>query len=503
MKKIKQLLSILLIWCVAFGLQPLSTCVSGSNADTAYAVKDGNIYFDEVNNLFPLAGTGTITGCDDSVTIAEIPSAINGKRVVFIGEYAFRGCSNLTKVTIPDSVTTIMSSAFDGCNGLSSVAISDGVSSIMCYAFRDCSSLTNVTLPDSVVSIGMGAFRDCTSLTSVTIGECGRSHSGAMPDDAEGIGVYAFNGCVNLTNITLPDSVNRIGMAAFAYCSSLTNIKIPDSVTRIDRAAFMKCSSMTSIRIPNAVTSIESETFSGCDGLTSVTISDCVTTIADAAFLACNKLTDIYYSGSQADWEKIDIGEYNESLTEAVIHYNSNGTGSNSNTTIPIPAPSGFSDVQPTAYYCDSVKWAVAQGITSGTSATTFSPEQTCTRAQILTFLWRAAGSPEPKGTAPFSDVGSNAYYAKAAAWAAEHGMVTGNRFAADTPCTRLEAVEYMWRYGGSLSSPDAGFDDVKSPAVDWAVNKGVTNGTGAITFSPEQTCTRAQIVTFLYRAFA
>lgn len=165
--------------------------------------------------------------------------------------------------------------------------------------------------------------------------------------------------------------------------------------------------------------------------------------------------------------------------------------------------PVGFGDVQSTAYYYDSVKWAVDQGITSGTSTTTFSPEQTCTRAQILTFLWRTAGSPEPKGTASFADVDNGAYYAKAAAWAAEQGMVTGNTLAADTPCTRLEAVEYMWRYDGRSSSPAAGFADVKSPAVDWAVNEGVTNGTGAMTFSPEQTCTRVQIVTFLYRAFA
>ncbi len=178
-------------------------------------------------------------------------------------------------------------------------------------------------------------------------------------------------------------------------------------------------------------------------------------------------------------------------------------TGMLPNAPAATPTPSGFGDVQSTAYYFDSVKWAVAQGITTGTSASTFSPEQTCTRAQILTFLWRAAGSPEPKGTASFSDIDSKAYYAKAAAWAAEQGMITGNTLDAYIPCTRLEAVEYMWRYDGSSSSPDAGFADVKSPAVDWAVNKGVTNGTGAATFSPEQTCTRAQIVTFLYRAFA
>ena len=164
-------------------------------------------------------------------------------------------------------------------------------------------------------------------------------------------------------------------------------------------------------------------------------------------------------------------------------------------------APS-FTDIAADAYYTEPVAWAVAQGITSGTTSTTFSPNSACTRAQITTFLWRAAGSPEPETSSAFTDVKANAYYAQAVAWAAESGMVTGSTFSPDAPCTRLMAVEFMWKQAGSPSAADTNFTDVSSDAVNWAVEAGVTSGTTAATFSPDTACTRAQIVTFLYRAF-
>lgn len=167
------------------------------------------------------------------------------------------------------------------------------------------------------------------------------------------------------------------------------------------------------------------------------------------------------------------------------------------------PTAFSFADVAADAYYAEPVTWAVEQGITYGTSVNTFSPDDTCTRAQIIMFLWRAAGSPEPKNSSAFTDVEADAYYAAAAAWAAENGMASGSTFSPDAPCTREMAVEFMWRHAGSPSAPTAGFTDVSSAAVNWAVEKGVTYGTSLTTFSPDDTCTRAQIVTFLYRAFA
>ena len=168
----------------------------------------------------------------------------------------------------------------------------------------------------------------------------------------------------------------------------------------------------------------------------------------------------------------------------------------------------GFSDVAAGAYYKDAVKWAVDRGITSGTGGTTFSPDRSCTRAEILTFLWRAMGSPAPAGAAAFADVAANAYYADAAAWAAGEGIVPGDRLDPDAPCTRAMAVEFLWRAGGCQAiATDTGFTDVSisdsySTAVEWAVIYGITSGTSETTFSPDLVCTRAQIVTFLYRAY-
>lgn len=175
-------------------------------------------------------------------------------------------------------------------------------------------------------------------------------------------------------------------------------------------------------------------------------------------------------------------------------------------TSEPAVVPEGtpaFTDVPADAYYAEAVAWAVENGITSGTSATTFSPNDTCTRAQIISFMWRAAGSWEPvDSTLTFSDVDPNAYYAKATVWAKESLTATGDTFSPNAPCTRLMAVEFMWNHVGQPDAPDAGFADVSSGAVDWAVEQGVTSGTSATTFSPNDTCTRGQIVTFLYRAF-
>ena len=169
-----------------------------------------------------------------------------------------------------------------------------------------------------------------------------------------------------------------------------------------------------------------------------------------------------------------------------------------------------FYDVPNGAYFYEAVKWAVENGITTGVGNDLFAPEQPCTRAQIVTFLWRAAGSPEPKTASSFTDVPANAYYAKAVAWAVENGITNGmtaTMFAPDATCTRGQSVTFLYRALKGSASGSANFTDVKSDAfyadaVNWAVANNVTNGTSATTFSPNSDCTRAEIVTFLYRAY-
>ena len=234
----------------------------------------------------------------DSKAIAEIVITSGTS----ISDSAFRDCTSLTTVTIPDSVTSIDGSAFSGCKGLTSVTIGNGVTSIGDSAFRDCTSLTTVTIPDSVTSIDGSAFSGCTGLTSITI-----------PDSVTSIGFAAFFGCTGLTSVTIGNGVTSIGDNAFWGCNGLTSITIPDSVTSIGSSAFYNCTGLTSISgsatnvgtvakqaKPTSFTvnitsgtSIGDRAFSGCTGLTSVTMGNSVTSIRGGAFYGCTGLTSI------------------------------------------------------------------------------------------------------------------------------------------------------------------------------------------------------------------
>ena len=169
-----------------------------------------------------------------------------------------------------------------------------------------------------------------------------------------------------------------------------------------------------------------------------------------------------------------------------------------------------FYDVPNDAYYFEAVKWAAENGITGGVGNSLFAPNQPCTRAQIVTFLWRAAGSPEPKNMSNFSDVPADSYYAKAVAWAVENGITTGTgdgKFGPDATCTRAQSVTFLFRASKASANGAPAFSDVVATAyyaeaVKWATNNGITNGIGDNLFGSDNDCTRAQIVTFLYRMY-
>ena len=169
-----------------------------------------------------------------------------------------------------------------------------------------------------------------------------------------------------------------------------------------------------------------------------------------------------------------------------------------------------FKDVPVDAYYYEAVKWAAEKGITGGVGNGLFAPNQPCTRAQIVTFLWRAAGSPTPKNMSSFADVPADAFYAKAVAWAVENGITGGTgdgKFSPDATCTRAQAVTFLYRASGAPAvSGNAAFSDVAAnayyaAAVKWAEKNGITGGIGGGLFGSNNNCTRGQIVTFLYRA--
>ena len=226
----------------------------------------------------------SLDGCS-SLTSVIIPGSITS-----IGESAFSSCNSLTSITIPDGVTSIGSYAFSGCNSLTSVYITD-IAAWCNISFVDYDSnplryaknlylnnelVTDLIIPDGATKIGSYAFRNYDLLTSITI-----------PDSVTSIGDYAFCGCNSLTSVTIPDSVTSIGSYAFYGCDSLTSVTIPDSVTSIGGEAFYYCTSLTSVTIGNGVTSIGSGAFYNCTSLTSVTIGKGVTEIGKNAFSGC------------------------------------------------------------------------------------------------------------------------------------------------------------------------------------------------------------------------
>ena len=321
--------------------------------------------------------TGTIIKLNDtSITEVVIPESIDGVPVTAIGASAFRDCTNLTSITIPNSVTSIGELTFYGCSSLTSITIPNGVTSIGYGTFQGCTGLTSITIPNGVKSIGVSAFQDCTKLTSITIPDNVTSINGSafkgctsltsitIPNSVKSIGSYAFKGCTSLKSITIPNSVTSInpetfidctslesitipngvtsiGVSAFQGCTSLTSITIPDSVTSIGNFTFCGCSSLESITIPNSVTSIGYGTFQGCTGLTSITIPNGVTSINGSAFKGCTSLTsitipksvksifanacygcsmlkDVYYLGTREEWATITIYSPNNDLTDKV-----------------------------------------------------------------------------------------------------------------------------------------------------------------------------------------
>ena len=490
-----------------------------------------------VKNVDVLRGYGTMTNVLTTESVAFFSDAITSvtfeEGVKYIAASTFVECPSLTTVNIPDTVESIGASAFGACTGLKSLTIPESVTRIDEYAFTKCSALETINLPEGLKTINDGVFSECSSLAALDI-----------PDGVKEIGANAFSDCLSLAEMDIPNSVTVIGENAFSGCSRLKSVKLSELVAQLPAGIFYGCASLTDIELPSIVNSIGDNAFNGCVSLPNLKVSREVTRLGGGVFDDCAALSLSVYPGSyiQAYAEAYDI-PYTllddgvddtvnsiESVTSAkgfdpdgkpctvvtITMTNGDverfcvydGKDGEDGETVVTPA---FTDVPANAYYADAVAWAVANGITGGTAENTFSPDAPCTRAQVVTFLWRAMGSPEPRSAGTFTDVNASSYYAKAVRWALENGITSGTSattFEPNAVCTRAQVVTFLMRALDGRSYGSAGFADVAASsyyadAVAWAVANGITDGTGATTFSPDTQCNRAQIVTFLYRAVA
>ena len=335
MKTKTLLIAFVLLFCTTI-LWASNTQVDGIWYDFNSSAHTASVTFRDVQyNSYDNEYSGQVT----------IPSVVNYNNesycVTSIGNHAFAYCSNLTSITVPNSVTSIEEWAFWNCTSLTSITIPNSVTSIGKYAFWNCTSLSSITIPNSVTSIGKSAFQQCTSLSAITIPDnvtsieeqafygCSaltsvewnaktyNTATGYGPfqnvreqitiftfgDSIESIPNYLCYGMPNLSTISIPNSVTSLGNSAFYGCSGLTTIAIPNAVTNIGDCAFKGCSSITSIVIPDGVVSIGESAFENCSGLTDVTIGKNVKSVGKLMFKGCEELTNVIWKTSQIDFQ--------------------------------------------------------------------------------------------------------------------------------------------------------------------------------------------------------
>ena len=531
----------------------------------------------------------------------EIPWAVHKpfiKNVVMecgmdIASYAFQDCTNLTTVTMPDTVEDIRSCAFKNTPKLTSVKLSANLDFISTNAFSH-SGLTAIELPESLTGIGTHAF-EFTPLTSIEIPDSVELSQGAfyycadlasvkLPADLEELIPLLFQGCTSLKTIDLPETITVIGRQAFSH-SGLTAIEIPDSVVLIDDNAFSECLSLEYVKLPasleeagwrcfqdcdklstivmpegidtnfgqwfflscDSLTNLDFHTspiigmamYGNCNGLTVLNIPECVTTISDfafnycdnliyatipesvvtvgnAAFSHCDNLNAIAFRGDAPAFAAVAFQD-----TTLTVYYPADNTTwteeilqqyGGTITWVPYEVLP-FVDVPVNSFSFAPVAWAVESQVTSGATATTFNPGGQCQRAQVVTFLWRAAGCPMPTAVEnPFVDVKESDYYYNAVLWAVEKGITAGvdaTHFAPMQSCSRAQVVAFLHRAMGSpkVSAESSPFTDVVAGEwyelpVLWAVENGITAGLTPDTFGVNTVCNRAQVVTFLYRTY-
>ncbi len=373
-------------------------------------------------------------------------------------------------------------------------------------------NLTTVHFPNSPGKV-QGSFKNCPKFTAFTSEKDGKEFS-CRDGYILRYETSLYRAPTGISGkVVVPEYVIDLWDRAFINCAYIEEVVFQEGFESVGVGAFENCTGLKTVVFPNSLRKLSGQIFVGCTGLESIYFTgDAPTAGMEAVnyggppfgdyrdnhrIPADTRITaNVYYPADNETWTE----EVREAFGGLV-------------TWIPYNPANPFRDVPLDAFYEESVLWALENNITTGTSATTFGPTGECLRAHVVTFLWRAAGCPEPTSSEnPFVDVKEGDFFHKAVLWAVENGITNGvdaTHFGPTVPCNRAQVVTFLYR---AMQSPAVGttacpFTDVVAgqwyePAVLWAVENGITNGLSADTFGVDTTCNRAQVVTFLYRTY-
>ena len=492
------------------------------------------------------------------------------KSIAKLEALTFSGCAALAEIALPDSVKTLGEKVFSGCAALKSVKIPAEVTVIPAEAFFGCSSLESITIPKNVSHINERAFDGCTALKKVDYlgsdtdwSQVTKETGNNALDNAEKSFTRTDHEHKYTDTVIPPTCTERGCTVHLCACGDkredsytpplghsykggicvrcgildpngdtqhkhdfIPSVTKPTCLTEGFTTYTCSCGECYTKDYVSAVghkTQLQNAKAAGC--LTGGYTGDEVCTVCGKVFkqgsvifalghdpqparVKAPTCTESGYTGDLICMRCGDMTQAGKTVA-ATGHKFFGGVCSVCGTKGAEAVPE-FDDVKPGAFYFDAVQWAVENGITNGTGKNTFSPNDVCSRYQIVMFLWRAAGQPEAKAAVSFADVKPGDIFYEAVQWAVERGITKGTSstsFSPFAPCTRGQIVTFLYRSAGSPKVSGAcNFSDVSSgsfchDAVIWASSEGITNGTSAGRFSPNEGCTRAQVVTFLYRA--
>ena len=508
MQKFLKLTALVLALCMVLSV-PVSAAEGGSCGE--------NVRWSFENGTLTISGTGPMEDYETPEARpwdhlrGQVTSVILNEGVTTVGNWGFNGMSNTESLMLPSTLERIGLFAFIGCEKLTQLDLPQGLQSIGQQAFDGCIGLTEVTIPGTVTFLDAGIFTNCTGLK--------RAYLEKSITDVFVNGSALFRWCTALEEIIVEDghcalksidgilyNYDDLGLTLLQYPlgSSRKDLILPEGTLAINQFGFENAR-LESITFPWSFTGFSDFALYNCQDLRTLTFKGDAPYFCDTALFG-DTLTVRYPEGNDTWTEDMMLDYSGFSVTwESYILEEER----------PEPEPEfTFEDVPEDAFYEEPVSWAVSQGITNGVSATEFGPEVNCNRAQVATFLWRAAGSPEPSTTVnPFNDVKESDFFYKAVLWAVEEGVTNGisaTQFGPLALCNRAQVVTFLYRAMGSpvINADDNPFSDVDAaawygPAILWAVENSITNGMGNGTFCIDNICNRAQVVTFLYRSFA